>query len=360
MKKYFSILFVFVFLITGITGCNNNDAITTEESEIVEVETQEETEEVVDISTEDSEDENQETDTVAETSEISIGVMTGPTGVGAINMIADSINEESELNITETISGTPDVIVSGIGSGDLDFAVVPANLASILFNNTEGKIKALATNNMGVVYILDTNGEINSFEDLKGKTIVAAGKGTTPEFVFRKVATENGIDPDNDLTLDFKSEAAEVAQSLISGQAEIGLLPEPMVTNVLMKNENARIAIDLNEEWQNVTDSELITSVLIGRVDAMENIDTEKFLDEFEASINEATQNPEDTAKYAAEYEIASEELILNSIDNLNLKYMEKEELKTNLESYFNVLFELNPSSIGGSLPGEEFYYMGQ
>lgn len=354
MKKIIRLMLVFSLLLVVVVGCSNNETnntetAVTEENVVVD--------ETTDVSEETEEDLK---DTSLEKTQINLGIMTGPTGVGSVNLIENSKEGNSSFEINETIAGTPDVLVSSLASGDLDFAVVPANLASILFNNTEGKIKALATNNMGVVYILDTNGEINSFEDLKGKTIVAAGKGTTPEFVFRKVATENGIDPDNDLTLDFKSEAAEVAQSLISGQAEIGLLPEPMVTNVLMKNENARIAIDLNEEWQNVTDSELITSVLIGRVDAMENIDTEKFLDEFEASINETTQNPEDTAKYAAEYEIASEELILNSIDNLNLKYMEKEELKTNLESYFNVLFELNPSSIGGSLPGEEFYYMGQ
>lgn len=349
MKKILRMMLVLSLVLVFAVGCSNESTETTENTEIEETVQEETTEEEVEVSEE-----------PIEKTSINLGIMTGPTGVGSVNLIENSKEGNSSFEINVTIAGTPDVLVSSLATGDLDFAVVPANLASILYHNTEGKIQVLATNNLGVVYILDTNGEINSFEDLKGKTIAAAGKGTTPEVVFRNIASSYGIDPDNDLTLDFKTEATEVAQALISGQAEYGLAPEPMVTNILMKNENARIAIDLNEEWKKANDSEQITSVLIGRREVIESINVEEFLKEFEESINKATEDPETTSELSEKYDIVPREVVLNAITNMNLKYMDSSELKENLTSYLTILSETNPQSIGGEVPSEDFFYLGQ
>ena len=354
MKKIIRLMLFFSLLLVVVVGCSNNETnntetAVTEENVVVD--------ETTDVSEETEEDLK---DTSLEKTQINLGIMTGPTGVGSVNLIENSKEGNSSFEINETIAGTPDVLVSSLASGDLDFAVLPANLASILYHNTEGKIKALATNNLGVVYIIDTNGEINSFEDLMGKTIVAAGKGTTPEVVFNNIAASYNIDPENDLVLDFKTEATEVAQALISGQAEIGLAPEPMVTNILMKSENARIAIDLNEEWKNINGSELITSVLIGRSESIEKINVDELLKEFEASIEKATQDPETTSELSDKYNIVPKEVVLNAIENMNLKYMDSQELKDNLSSYLTILNETNPQSIGGEVPSEDFFYLGQ
>ncbi len=285
-------------------------------------------------------------------------VMTGPTGVGSVNMIEESKNNDSDFAIEEKIVGTPDEIVSALVSGNLDMAVVPANLASVLYKKTEGKIQTLATNNLGVLYIVEVGTEINSLQDLKGKTILSAGKGATPETVFNYIMTQNKLIQGTDWNFEFKAEATEVAQNLISGNGSIALLPEPMVSTVLSKNKNARIAIKLDDEWSKLNKTPQITSVLVGRKEFLDTIDVEDFLDEYKESIEEATSNIDKTAELVGKYKIMDANVAKKAIPNMNLKYIDNEELKDSLTKYLEILKSANPKSIGGSVPGEDFYYL--
>lgn len=291
---------------------------------------------------------------------IRYAVMTGPTGVGSVNLIEKSKEGLSAFNIEETIVGSPEEIVSALVSGNLDMAVVPANLASVLYNKTEGKIQVLATNNLGVLYVVEVGDEIQSLADLRGKTILSTGKGATPETVFNYVMAGNNLVQGEDWDFDFKSEATEVAQNLISDQATLALLPEPMVTAVLSQNDKARVAINLEEEWAKLNDSPQITGVLVGRKEFIETIDAEKFLEEYKASIEEALENIEKTSQLLGKYNIIKAEVAKKSIANMNLYYMDKEELKTSMTDYLQILAEANPQSIGGSVPDEDFYYLGK
>jgi len=291
---------------------------------------------------------------------IKYAVMTGPTGVGSVNLIENSNTENSKFDIEETIVGTPDEIVSALVSENLDMAVVPANLASVLYKKTEGKILVLATNNLGVLYIVEIGNEINSLEDLRGKTVMSAGKGATPETVFNYIMTKNNLICDTDWNFEFKSEATEVAQNLLSGKGTVALLPEPMVTTVLSQNENARIAIKLDDEWGKLNETPQITSVLVARRDFLETIDTEEFLKEYKSSIETALSDTENTSELLDKYNIMKAEAAAKSIPNMNLFYMDKAELKESMTEYLQILFEANPQSVGGSVPGEDFFYMGK
>lgn len=291
---------------------------------------------------------------------IRYGVMTGPTGVGSVNLIEDSHNGKSDFKIEETIVGTPDEIVSSLVSGNLDMAVVPANLASVLYNKTDGKIQVLATNNLGVLYVVEVGEDVNTVEDLKGKTILSAGKGATPETVFNYIMAENNLIQGTDWNFEFKSEATEAAYSLLSGNGTIALLPEPMATVVLSKNKNARIAINLEEEWFKLNLSPQITGVLVGRTDFIETINADVFLEEFEASIEKALANAEETSELLEKYNVMESEVAIKSIPNMNLHYMDKEDLRKNLTEYLHILSEANPQSVGGSVPDEKFFYLGK
>lgn len=304
--------------------------------------------------------EKQINETGAEKPKVRFAVMTGPTGVGSVNLIEQSHIGESAFDIEESVVGTPDEIVAALVSGNLDMAVVPANLASVLFNKTEGKIHVLATNNLGVLYIVEIGNEIQSIQDLKGRTVLSAGKGATPETVFNYIMEGNGFVRGTDWDFDFKSEAAEAAQNLLSGVGTVALLPEPMVTSVLSKNENARVAINLDEEWQKLSATPQITAVLVGRSEFLESIDTDAFLNEFKASIEKAVTDIEGTSELLGKYNIIKAEVALKSIPNMNLHYMDKEELKNALTEYLNILFNANPKSVGGKVPGEEFFYLGK
>lgn len=340
MKNKFLLLTIIFALIIGLVACDKEQS----KEEVVEV-----SEEVV-----------EETKTDEEKKSINYAVMTGPTGVGSVNLIENSKNGESNFEIHETIVGAADEIVASLVSGNLDMAVVPANLASVLYNKTEGKIQTLATNNLGVLYIVEIGEEIQTLEDLKGKTILSTGKGATPETLLNYIMAENNLVQGEDWNFDFKSEATEVVQNLMATNATIALLPEPMVTTVLGQNENARIAISLEDEWNKLNKTPQITSVLVGRKEFIENIDVDEFLDEYEDSIEDAVENIEKTSELLGKYNIIKTEVALKSIPNMNLYYMDEEELRDSMSEYLTILFNANPQSVGGKIPGEDFFYLGK
>ena len=145
--------------------------------------------------------------TEADTAHFRIAALKGPTAMGLVKLMKDSESGETTGNeYTFTLAGSADEVTPALLKGELDMACVPANLAAVLYNKTEGEIEVLAVNTLGVLYIVENGESVHSMADLKGKTIVAAGKGATPEYALRYLLTENGIDPDNDVTIDWKSE----------------------------------------------------------------------------------------------------------------------------------------------------------
>ena len=180
----------------------------------------------------------------------SIAALKGPTAMGLVKLMKDSESGETTGNgYTFTLAGSADEVTPALLKGELDMACVPANLAAVLYNKTEGEIEVLAVNTLGVLYIVENGESVQSIADLKGQTIVAAGKGSTPEYALRYLLTENGIDPDNDVTIDWKSEHSECVAALASGQASVALLPQPFVTVAQSKIEGLRMALDLTKEW---------------------------------------------------------------------------------------------------------------
>ena len=177
-----------------------------------------------------------------------IAALKGPTAMGMVKLMHDDPQSGEGPMYAFTLAGAADEVTPSLIKGELDMACVPANLASVLYNKTEGEIITLAVNTLGVLYIVENGNAVSSMADLAGKTIVAAGKGSTPEYALRYLLTENGIDPDTDVTIDWKSEHAECVAALASGSATIALLPQPFVTVAQTKIENLRVALDLTAE----------------------------------------------------------------------------------------------------------------
>ena len=286
--------------------------------------------------------------------EVRIGAMKGPTGMGLVQLM--------EMDQYEfTLSGTSDEIVAGIVGGNLDVAAVPCNLASVLFNRTQGQVSVAAVNTLGVLYVLETGSTITSIEDLKEKTIYTTGKGTSPEFVLRYVLMENGIDPDTDLSIEFKSEATEIATMFATGQEMIALLPQPFVTTVSVQNPDARIALDMTAEWNKVSpESQLITGCVIVRNDFVE--EDEKALgllfDNYANSVDFVNENPDEASVLIEEYGIIpSAAIAKKAIPYSNITLIQGDEMQQLVNDYLSVLFSANPESVGGMLPDESFYY---
>lgn len=301
-----------------------------------------------------------------EKAKLKVVALTGPTGMGMVKLMSDNDAGATAVAYEVELVGAADEITGKIINHEVDIAAVPCNLASVLYNKTEGSIKIAAVNTLGVLYILEANnGEtIQSVADLAGKTIVTTGKGTTPEYILNYILRANGLDPEKDVTIAYKSEATEVAALLQQGSVDVAMLPQPMVTTVMAKTEGVRVALDMTEEWakaQGEDGKQLVTGTVIVRSDVLEKnkeaVDT--FLKEYEDSIAYMNENAAEGARLLVQYEIIPSAAIAEkAIPACNMVFMSGEVMQQSVSAYLSVLAEANPASVGGTLPDDDFYYL--
>lgn len=291
-----------------------------------------------------------------------IAGLKGPTTMGMVKLMSDAEAGETHQDYQVTMYGAADEVVPLLVKGDIDLAAIPANLAANLYNQTEGKVQVAAINTLGVLYVVTTGDDVKSVEDLKEKTVYSTGKGTTPEYVLNYILKENGIDPEKDLTVEYKSEATEVAAALqAADEGAIAVLPQPYVTAAQSQIEGLNVALNLTEEWNKVsTDSDLVTGVLVASTEFIEQNEAafEEFLKDYQASIEWVNSNTADAAELVAHYGIvAKAPLAQKALPACNITYVDGAEMKTKLSGYLQVLFDQNPKAVGGAMPGDDFYY---
>ncbi len=296
-----------------------------------------------------------------EGADLSIASLKGPTSMGLVKLFSDSDAGTLTNRYSYEIFGAADEVSAKIIAQELDIASVPANLAAVLFNKT-GEYSVININTLGVLYIVETGEEISSIEDLKGKTLLSTGKGTTPEFALNYILTQNGIDPASDVTIEYKSEATEIAALLSEeGNQAIAVLPQPYVTAVAAQNPNIKISLNLTEEWDKVSNGEstLVTGVTIAKKSLIEQnpAAVEVFLKEAMMSAEYTETNVEEAAALIEQYEITSAAIAKTALPLSNIVSITGDEMKTLLSGYLQTLFDQNPASVGGSLPSDEFYY---
>lgn len=295
----------------------------------------------------------------AEAAPVRLGALTGPTAMGMVKVFQDA--EESGV-YSRTIAGAADELTPLILQGELDIVSVPANLAATLYNKTEGGVRALAVNVLGVLYIGEFNSEeLHTVADLKGKTIYATGKGSTPEYFLRYVLTQNGLNPDSDVTIEWKSEPSEVVALLNSEQKGIAMLPQPYVTAAgIQLGEGFRVALSLSDEWAALDNGTLCTTaVVMARAAFAEEHPeaVEAFLNDFTASVEWVNANVPEAAALCGEYEIIKAPVAQKAIPNCNIVCITGSQMKDALSGCLNVIFEQNPKAVGGAMPLDNFYY---
>lgn len=309
-----------------------------------------------------SEPEQPETQEELTAAEINLYVLSGPTGIGAMNLWAASDAGETKNTYHITMPGANDEVVAALSKGDADIAAVATNLAATLYNKTDGGVTVLAVNTLGVLSLLSNGQEAATVSELKGKTIYAPGQGANPEYILRYVLSGNGLDPDKDVTLRFVGEGSELLTVWQSDPEAVILAPQPVATSILMQNENAKTLFDMTEEWDKIAgdDSTLMMGCVIVRNEFLQANPgaVELFLQEYAASIEKARSDVEGTAVLCEQYGlIPKAALAQKAIPSCGLTFVTGAEMKTGLSGYLQVMFDANPKSVGGALPGDDFYY---
>lgn len=294
---------------------------------------------------------------------IRLGSLKGPTSMGLAKLLTDAENGDCASTIDYMLAVTADELTPALIQGNLDMAAVPSNLASVLYNKTEGQISVLAVNTLGVLYLVDTGDSVHSFTDLKGKTVYATGQGATPEYTLRYLLRQNGLDPDRDVTLEFKSEPTEIVSIMKSTDGEVtAMLPQPFVTVAGSNVEGLRVALDLNAEWNALNNgSSLVTGVLVARNDFLEEHPqaVATFLSEYQASTAYANTNVEEVSKMIEALDIVKAPIAQKALPQCNITYLDGADMKAAVSGYLQILYDQNPQSVGGALPGDDFYYNG-
>ncbi len=292
-----------------------------------------------------------------EAAAVRVGALKGPTGMAFAHLVTAN-PDKYEFSLV----AAPAEINALIISGQVDIAAVPINAGAVLYNKTEKNVQALSLITRGMLYVLEKGDTIHSVSDLEGKTICTAGQGATPDYVMNYILNANGVSA----TLDFQDEHATAAALGLEGKADILLLPEPMVTNVLMKSPDFRVALDITEEFaaaahkNGYENAELSMSVVVVRREfAQAHPDqVAAFMQDLEASIAFANENVAEAAQEIAALEIIpTAKVAEKALPSCRLVFVTGEEMQAQAAPLYEILFSANPASVGGQVPDEGFYY---
>ena len=293
---------------------------------------------------------------------VNVLALKGPTAMGMVSLMDQADQGEiTEETYDFQIVASPDEVSPAIAQGTADIAAVPANLASVLYQKTNGGVQVLTINTLGVLYLVENGDQVQSVSDLKGKTIYASGKGATPEYALNYILKENGLTPGEDVQIEWKSEHTECVAALAEHEDAAALLPQPFVTTAQSKNDSLRVALDLTEEWDKIQkdnggNSSLVTGVTVVRTEfAQEHPEiVEDFMERYQESVSYVNEHIEEAAKLIGDYDIVPEEIAKKALPECNIVYIDGVEMKEKLSGYLEVLEQENPQAVGGALPADE------
>ncbi|MEN6418712.1 MAG: MqnA/MqnD/SBP family protein [Clostridiaceae bacterium] len=285
---------------------------------------------------------------------LKIAALKGPTGMG-ISYLMDEKSDEYSVELADA----PDTVVGKFVSGEIDVAAVPINLAATLYNKTEGNVVVICVDTLGVLYLLENGDSVHAFSDLAGKTVQATGEGSTPQFVLDYLLSLNNMT--DQVKVEYVGEHTALAALLASGESTLGMLPEPFVSSVMLKNANTRIAIDLNQEWEAATGAKLVQGVyIVNREYYNKNADViQQFLTDYQDSVNRVNTNVDASELIAKLGIVASADIAKVAIPRSNIVCITGDDMVNSATAVLNILYNANPASVGGTLPGEDLFYAG-
>ena len=290
---------------------------------------------------------------------VNVFALKGPTGIGMVGVME---NHPDTYNFT--LAGAADEIVAAIASGSADIAACPTNLAATLYKKTNGNVQLMALNTLGVLHVVSSDPSIDSFDDLAGRKLYATGQATVPEYALRYILEQNGLTDKVEVV--FVAEHSELATLMAAGKVDVGMLPEPHVTSVLMQNDQMKAVIDVTEAFESAaakagTDMVLSMGCVIVRRDFAEK-NPEKvtaFLDAYSQSVAMVNADAKAAGALVEKHGVMPKAAVATrAIPNCHIVFIEGEQMRTQIEPLYNVLLSANPASIGGALPGDDFYYV--
>jgi len=288
-----------------------------------------------------------------------IAALRGPSAMGMIRMI-DSLNHGTGHSLNVKILNEPLQVRKMMLDGTADFAILPTTMAAIMYNKGL-KYKLIGIPVWGTLYLVGSNAAVTRWEDLRAKRIYVMARGMTPDVMFRHLLMKNGLDPDKDVMLDYSFPThIDLANAVASGQADLGIVSEPLASLVMRKNKDIRVIFSLEEEWNRFEDSEIAETAFLGKESVIHNNPeiVKSIVSAYAFSTGWVNQHPDSAAVLVVKYGIVPDtDVAINAIPGSNLKFVKAYEVRKEIEDYLNVFYKLNPDIVGGKIPDENFIY---
>ena len=294
---------------------------------------------------------------------VRLGGLKGPTSMGMVKLFDDADNGVGQNAYTYTIAASANELTPQLVQGELDVLAVPANVAAILYNQTEGGVVLLAAGTLGVLYIVEKGGEtVTDIASLNGKTIYATGKGATPEYALTYLLARNGLELGKDVNVEWKSEPTEIVAQMAAQDSAVAMLPQPFVVVAMGQVEGLRVALDLTEQWNALGgDSQLITAVLLVRSEFLDQHPqaVARFMEEYASSAAFVNDQPAEASVLVEKYGIVKAAVAEKALPQCNLVCITGVDMKVAVGGYLQTLYDLKTEAVGGAMPGDGFYWMG-
>ena len=323
-----------------------------------------------------SSDASSSSEASAATKDVTVRVasLKGPTAIGLVSMMdstsgvptEDAPTEPAEgstgITYSYTISGSPDQVLPQVIQGETDIALVPSNVASVLYNKTKGGVRVIDLNTLGVLSVVTGDASVEQFEDLAGHTVYLSGQGASPEYTLNYLLDQAGIK--DQVSIEFKSEHSECAAAIQAEPTAVAILPEPFTTATLAKDSSLLAPVSLTDVWDRYaggSGSQFVMGVTIARSEFVDEHPEAiaDFLSRHAQSVDTVNGDPATAAPLVVKAGIvASEAIAEKAIPKCNIVCTTGEGMRSALSGYLQVLYDADASSVGGALPGDDFYYV--
>lgn len=293
---------------------------------------------------------------VTETLSLTGATFAGPSGMGIIRLFEDTPDLGAGVSLNMIVLPSPMDMAAKAATGEVDFAVFPANLGAKLYTGGPGYILGAVTG-LGTFALLTRDPAITGWESLAGRKVYSTGMGATPDFLFRYFLGQYGVDAAADFSY---NNAAQLARMAVGGKVDTVILPEPFVSMVLSGAPDMRLAIDFQEEWKALGGTDRIYPVTVvtvnpklaeGRPEVVR-----AFLDAYRDSVLWVNDHPEEAGVLIEKYGVLKASMASMAIPKSNLTFIPAQEARESLESFLEVLMGYEPASVGGVLPDAGFY----
>ena len=295
---------------------------------------------------------------VIEKKTITVGAPSAPPTLPILRMIeTKALGEDVEIKID--IWNEAESLIAMVQDGKHDIFAFPLTVVAKLYRKGLD-VRLMNVSTWGVTYFMTSDPSFKEWADLKGKTVYIPLQSSPPDALTQYFIATSGLKAGHDVNLVYASNA-EVAALLASGKAVYGTLFEPQATKAMLENKNLHVGLSFEKEWQRVNNTATkIPNAGMGTTQRFINKNPElasKFQKAYAEALNWAIQNPVEMGKLAEKHLGLKASLVVSSLPHMGLEFKTAVDSQTELSMFYRLLFNFNPTMIGGKVPDAALYY---